>query len=111
MNILAGDVWLVNFPLEEDSTQFLPRPVVVLNVETLEVLSVKVTKTDPRDYDDYDIPIVYWQEANLRFKSTARVSKTIYINISQFKHKIGTLHQDDLILIQNLFIAFIQSQS
>lgn len=111
MNILEGDVWLVNFPLEEDPTQFLPRPVVVLNVETLEVLSVKVTKTDPRDYDDYDTPIVYWQEANLRFKSTARVSKTIYIKKSQFKHKIGTLHQDDLFLVQNLFIAFIQSQS
>lgn len=46
MNILEGDVWLVNFPLEEDPTQFLPRPVVVINVETLEVLSVKVTKTD-----------------------------------------------------------------
>jgi hypothetical protein len=39
--IVAGEVWFVNFPLEEDSNKFLRRPVVVLNVETLEVLSVK----------------------------------------------------------------------
>lgn len=34
-NINAGEVWFVNFPLEEDPNQFLSRPVVVLNVETL----------------------------------------------------------------------------
>ena len=102
---------VVDFPLEEDSTRFLPRPVIVLNVETLEVLSVKVTKTDPRTEDNYDTPIVFWQKANLRFKSTARVSKTTNINKSQFKRKIGSLHPDDLIIIQNLFRAFIQSKS
>jgi len=111
MEILEGDVWLVNFPLEENPTEFLPRPVIVLNVETLEVLSVKVTKTEPRNNDEYDIPIVYWQEANLKFKSTARISKTMYINKSQFKHKIGTLHEDDLVEVQKLFVEFINSQS
>ncbi|MCR4442762.1 MAG: hypothetical protein QHH10_10575 [Peptococcaceae bacterium] len=56
--------------VEEKPDEYLPRPVIVLNVEPLEVLSVKVTKTEPRDNDEYDIPIVYRQEANLRFKST-----------------------------------------
>jgi len=45
MIINPGEVWFVNFPLEEDSATFLSRPVVVLDVDTLEVLSVKVTKT------------------------------------------------------------------
>ncbi|HZK84498.1 MAG TPA: type II toxin-antitoxin system PemK/MazF family toxin [Desulfosporosinus sp.] len=110
MHILVGDVWFAEFPLEEDSTHFL-RPVIVLNVDTLDVLSVKVTKTNPRAEDNYDTPIIFWQTANLRCKSTARVTKTIAIDKSQFKRRIGTLHPDDLIIIQNLFIHFIQSKS
>ena len=38
-NILPGEVWIVNFPLEEDPNTFLKRPVVVLDIETLEVLN------------------------------------------------------------------------
>jgi hypothetical protein len=105
--ILAGEVWFVNFPLEENPNQFLRRPVVVLNVETLEVLSVKVTKTEPRAEDQFDTPIVYWQQANLRFKSTARVSKTTSIPRSVFRYKIGTLHPDDFKLIQEVFMKFV----
>lgn len=110
MNISVGEIWFVNFPLEEDEKLFISRPVIVLNVEPLQVLSVKVTKTKPRSNDEYDIPIVYWNEANLRFKSTARVSKTIYINKNQFHYKIGTLLKDDWIMIQNAFMEYINNQ-
>jgi len=105
--IIEGDVWFVNFPLEEDDLQFIARPVIVLDVESLEVLSVKVTKSNPRYYDDFDIPIVYWQDAHLRYKSTARVSKTIYINKVQFDFKIGTLHVDDFERIKNEYIRYV----
>lgn len=105
-NINAGEVWFVNFPLEEDPNQFLSRPVVVLNVETLQVLSVKVTKTEPRDNGEFDTPIVYWEYANLRFKSTARVSKTIHIPITEFKYRLGSLHPDDFAEIQKVFMKF-----
>ena len=111
MEILEGDVWLVNFPLEEDPTKFLSRPAIIINVGILEVLSVKITKTEPRDEDQYDMPIVYWQQANLRFKSTARISKTVYINKSQFIHQIGILHKEDLAEVQRLFVEYIKSQS
>ncbi|WP_366924717.1 type II toxin-antitoxin system PemK/MazF family toxin [Metallumcola ferriviriculae] len=107
MIIAPGEVWFAKFPLEEDTTQFLPRPVVVLDVETLEVLSVKVTKADPRDNDDYDTPIVFWQQAHLRYKSTARVSKTMLLDKTQFDFKIGSLHPDDFVEIQNKFMKFI----
>jgi len=110
MGIKEGDVWLVNFPLEENPAEFLSRPAIVINVEKLEVLSVKITKTEPRDEDQYDTPIIYWQEANLKFKSTARISKTIYINKSQFIHPIGTLHNDDFVEVQRLFVEFISNQ-
>ena len=39
-----GEVWFVEFPLEEDPGKFLNRPVIVLDENLLGVLSVKITK-------------------------------------------------------------------
>ena len=108
MNIKVGDVWLVNFPLEEDPSVTFKRPVVVLDTEVLKVLSVKVTKHKPRTNDDFDVPIVYWQEAKLRFQSTARVAKLMNLDKSMFIHKIGELHQDDFNNIVEKFKKFIE---
>ena len=58
-----GEVWFVEFPLEEDNSQTINRPVVVLDENTLGVLSVKITKHLPRKEDPYDTPIIYWEEA------------------------------------------------
>lgn len=43
-----GEVWFVEFPLEEEPTRFLNRPVVVLDENLLGVLSVKITKHKAR---------------------------------------------------------------
>ena len=74
--------------------------MIVLDIEKMEVLSVKVTTTPPRQNDLYDIPILYWKHTKLRMKSTARVSKTILVDKSQFVHIIGDLHQDDFENVQ-----------
>lgn len=108
MKISAGELWFVQFPLEEDPSQFLLRPVIVLNEETLQVLSVKVTKSAPRENDPYDIPILHWEFANLRFQSTARVSKTLYLPKTYFKRKIGDLHREDFINILDMFKKYIE---
>lgn len=42
-------VWFVEFPLEEDNTQIINRPVIVLDENTLGVLSVKITKHFPQE--------------------------------------------------------------
>ena len=110
MIMSPGDVWFVRFPLEEDPTNYLPRPVVVIDEETLQVLSIKVTKSDPRENDKYDTPITYWQDAKLRFKSTARVSKTLYLPRSLFQFKIGELHPDDFANILKAFEQFLDEQ-
>lgn len=107
MNISPGEVWLVKFPLEEDKSQYLKRPVIVLDVETMEVLSVKVTTTPPGENDPYDTPILYWEYAKLRMKSTARVSKTILVDKSQFIHIIGDLHHEDFENVQQQFMMYI----
>lgn len=44
------------FPLEENNSQYISRPVIIIDAAQLEVLVVKVTKTAPRSCDKYDIP-------------------------------------------------------
>lgn len=75
-----GEVWFVEFPLEEEPTRTLNRPVIVLDENILGVLSVKITKHKARKTDPYDTPIVYWEEAKLKLASTARVSKVLFLS-------------------------------
>ena len=70
MLLNKGEVWFVEFPLEENPNRILNRPVVVLDENLLGVLSVKITKHKARKEDPYDIPIIYWEEASLRLAST-----------------------------------------
>jgi mRNA-degrading endonuclease toxin of MazEF toxin-antitoxin module len=102
-----GEVWFVEFPLEEDNTQTINRPVIVLDENTLGVLSVKITKHEPRKEDSYDVPILYWKEANLRLASTARVSKVTILPSDSFIFKIGELHQDDLDRIEQMYEKYL----
>lgn len=103
-----GEVWFVEFPLEEDPTRILNRPVVVLDENLLGVLSVKITKHKARKEDPYDIPIIYWEEASLRLASTARVSKVTLLTKDSFIFKIGDLHKDDLNRIENMYRKFLE---
>ncbi|MBB6632489.1 type II toxin-antitoxin system PemK/MazF family toxin [Clostridium algidicarnis] len=104
-----GEVWFVEFPLEEDNSKTINRPVIVLSEsdEELEVLSVKITKHAPRD--EWDYPLLYWNEASLRLASTARVSKASYLAQDDFIFKIGDLHKDDLEKVDKLFVKYIES--
>lgn len=106
-NFHEGEVWFVGFPKEENPKEILNRPVVVLDEDKLGVLSVKVTKHKVRAEDPYDTPILYWQQAHLRFASTARVSKVMNLQPEAFIVKIGDLHPDDLLRIEELYINFV----
>jgi mRNA-degrading endonuclease toxin of MazEF toxin-antitoxin module len=106
--IKQWDLWFADFPFE-DSNKSKDRPVIVLNVEPLEVLSVKVTTHDIRDNDDYDTPIIKWREAGLKQESIARISKTIYITPDKFRRKIGVLNSDDALEIMKKYIEFINN--
>ena len=104
-----GEVWFVEFPLEEDNSQTINRPVVVLDENTLGVLSVKITKHLPRNEDPYDIPIIHWQDANLRLASTARVSKVLLLSPDNFIFKIGDLHPDDFKHIEEMYQKYLET--
>lgn len=102
------EIWFAEFPYEEDALIVKSRPVVILNVEPLEVLSVKVTSQDIRDNDKYDTPIIHWQEAGLNKPSVARISKTMLLDKHKFKHKIGTLHNDDKVSILIKYTEYLK---
>lgn len=105
-----GEVWFVEFPLEDDNTKSLNRPVIVLDEDTLGVLSVKITKHTPRSEDPYDLPILYWQEANLKLASTARVSKVILLSQDSFIFKIGELCEDDLKRVEKMYKKYLSDK-
>lgn len=104
-----GEVWFVEFPLEEDNSKTLNRPVVVLDDNTLGVLSVKITKYKVRQNDPYDVPIIYWEDANLRLASTARISKVILLPKDSFIFKIGSLHREDLLRIESMYEKYLSN--
>ena len=110
MSFSKGEVWFVEFPLEEDNEKIINRPVVVLDETILGVLSVKITKHSPRKTDLYDTPIIYWQQANLRMASTARISKVILLPADSFIFKIGDLHPEDMLVIENMYQEFLHNQ-
>lgn len=103
------EIWFANFPFEEDNTIVKPRPVIVLDIETLEVLSVKVTSHDIRNSDRFDVPIKKWKEACLKRPSIARVSKTMFLDRDKFIYPIGVLHDDDKKEIYDKYIEYVQS--
>jgi hypothetical protein len=100
------DVWFAEFPFE-DTSGSKDRPVIVLNVEPLEVLSVKVTTHAIRNSDEFDIPISRWSESGLKGPSVARVSKTTNLSTDNFRRKLGVLHEDDREPIMRSYINFI----
>lgn len=106
-----GEVWFVEFPLEENNSITINRPVVVLDENTLGVLSVKITKHSPRLEDPYDIPIIYWNEANLRLASTARISKVVLLSADSFIFKIGDLHPDDLQRVEEMYQQYLKDNN
>lgn len=109
MTFRKGEVWFVEFPLEENPLQTINRPVIILDENTLGVLSVKITKHAPRQEDPYDVPIIYWQEAGLRLSSTARVSKILLLSRDNFIFQIGELCADDLQRIEQMYHKFLNT--
>lgn len=105
-----GEVWFVEFPIEEDNNKTINRPVIVLDENLLGVLSVKITKHTPRTEDPYDIPIIYWEAAGLRLASTARVSKVILLDKDSFIFKIGDLDYRDFEKIEILYREFLKNK-
>lgn len=110
-DFVKGDLWFVSFPYEDDPSTVSNRPVIVLDENTLGVLSVKVTKHPVRTNDEYDTPILYWTQAGLRFSSTARVSKVQNLKPDDFIFKLGSLHPDDLANVEASYVKYMKDRA
>lgn len=104
------EIWFANFPFD-DSDVKKKRPVIVLNIEPAEVLSIKVTSHNARNDDKYDVAIEKWEEAGLDRPSVARISKSMILIKDEFIHKIGTLHTNDQTNIMMKYIQFINDNT
>lgn len=99
-----GEVWAVDFPFEDDPLQSKIRPCIILDVDTLVVLSIKVTSHVARD--EFDVPIFKWAFANLVEPSFARVSKVLALPKSSFIKKYGELDEQDFKNITHKFMEY-----
>ena len=103
------EIWFAEFPYEEDPTIIKKRPVIILNIEPVQVLSIKVTSHDVRVEDKYDVPITEWQNAGLMKPSVARVSKAMNLDKSKFDRKIGVLCNSDKLTIFAKYQEFVNN--
>lgn len=103
------EIWLAKFPFE-DRNIVKNRPVIILSVQPLWILSVKVTSKPPRDEDQFDVPIIKWKEAGLDNSSTAREGKTINLSTNDFVHKIGDLDISDRVRIMKAYSDFLANK-
>lgn len=51
---------------------------------------------------------ISWEEAKLKLASTARVSKVTLLTKDSFIFKIGSLHQDDLKRVEDMYKKFLK---
>lgn len=110
-----GDIWWVNYPLEENDTETKKRPAIVIREEQhgYEVLVVKVTselRHLGNDKYKVDFLIEKWSEANLTKESLARVSKFARVNECFFEGYIGRLAEEDLNTLKVNLIFLLEQQ-
>ena len=107
--ILPQDVWIADFPFEDDETQSKKRPVIVLDVDddTCSVFSMKVTSTKP--YGEFEIELFDWAEIPLDHISTADASRVVEISKSKFRKRIGRLSNDDWENVNDLHNRYLKS--
>ena len=100
--IKEREVWSAWVRYEDRLDEGKYRPVLDKAV----VMSVPFTSTEPRD--EYDIEVFDWTEIPLNHISTARISKTIVIPVSDFLKKLGKVSDDDWDNITNLLMQYME---
>lgn len=96
------EIWLAKVKFEDDLSIVKDRPVLVIDKNTFLFISLKITSHAPRTNCDGEYEIIYWQQAGLRKQSTIRVSKHLDLIESDFIHKIGRLHPQDVLNVQTI---------
>jgi len=55
MNYHIGEIWYAKFPLEENLSKYIERPVIIAAINLPNLVVIKITSHDPRKTDPYDV--------------------------------------------------------
>ena len=108
-HVEAKEVWSAWVGYEDKPGRGKYRPVLVIDVneEKAVVMSVPFTSTFARD--EYDIEVFDWKEIPLDHSSTARISKTIVVPVSDFRKKLGIISEEDWENITELLMQYMEN--
>lgn len=90
------EVWSAWVKYEEEPSDGKSRPVLVLDADGTNFLSLKITSKPPRSNCEGEYALEAWQEAGLRKPSTVRISKMLNLVQRDFGRKIGNLSPIDM---------------
>lgn len=93
------DVWYVRFRFEDNPTQFVERPALVIQEcdGNVYALMLRITKNVSRRAP-YDVVLDDWREAGLRMPSAVRCDKIMKVGASDVvwsKPRFGALSEHD----------------
>ncbi len=95
------EIWWAYVVFEDDESQGKERPVLVLEDNTVYVLSLMITSHAGRDvYGEHEI--VKWQSTGLSKPSTIRITRRLELSEDDLIRKIGDLQAIDIVLLSKL---------
>jgi PemK-like, MazF-like toxin of type II toxin-antitoxin system len=100
-----GEIWLAEIPFTDGSASKI-RPVLVLWLDSADVVVAAVTSAPPRS--PTDIILADWQLEGLRVPSTLRLSRLDCLEQILLRRKLGSLASGDARRIKEVWTSRIQ---
>jgi len=107
MTIQPGDLWRANIPFT-DQTGFKIRPVLILWIDSQDVVIASITSSAPRTPSD--VLLRDWQDAGLRVPSTVRLSRLLCLKHSLLRSKLGNISQVDAHHLKDIWAKHVKPQ-
>lgn len=107
MSIQPGEFWVADIPFT-DGTASKRRPVVVLWLDSMDVVAAAVTSAAPRSATD--VALADWKASGLRVPSTARLSRLDCLEQSLLVARIGTISSRDAQAVKQVWASQVKPQ-
>lgn len=107
MTIQPGDLWVANI-LYTDQSAAKKRPVLILWLDSQDVVVAAVTSAAPRS--PTDLLLHHWQSSGLRVASTVRLSRLDCLEQSLLITKLGRITTADAQSLHQVWAMYIKPQ-
>jgi mRNA interferase MazF len=87
-----GEIWVADIPFTSGTASKL-RPVLVLWIDSADVVVAAVTSAQPRS--PTDVALQNWSAAGLRVASTVRLSRLDCLEQTLLRRRLGMIAQSD----------------